>query len=331
MYKPVARRRPELLLELDPERRDARRGRPAQPLVLPARRGLEPGRQARQPDLQRHHGHRRRHPERRQDLLQRDAVQDDRHDVPASTARATLTAAKNLFPANCAAFNTVKAAWDAVSVPAQAADPTCTIAGATTVTNPGNQTGSVGTPRLAADDRDRRQRRRTPGRPPGLPAGLTINASTGLISGTPTTAATYTTIVTATSNGTSQHATFTWTIAAEVGLRQPGQKLGNPGFESGDGAVDRDGGRHRQHLRSDRRTAAPGTPGWTATAPPTPTRSSRRSTIPAGCTNYTPLLLAAHRLGRDDHDRRLRQAHGDARRHDAGDLLEPQQGRPATP
>ena len=39
---------------------------------------------------------------------------------------ATLTAAKNLFPANCTAFNTVKAAWDAVSVPAQAADPTCT-------------------------------------------------------------------------------------------------------------------------------------------------------------------------------------------------------------
>ncbi len=52
--QPVARRRPELLLELDPERRDARRGRPVQPLVLPARRGHQPGRQAGQPDLQRH-------------------------------------------------------------------------------------------------------------------------------------------------------------------------------------------------------------------------------------------------------------------------------------
>jgi Zn-dependent metalloprotease len=37
----------------------------------------------------------------------------------------TLTAAKNLFPGSCAEFNTVKAAWDAVSVPAQKDDPTC--------------------------------------------------------------------------------------------------------------------------------------------------------------------------------------------------------------
>ncbi len=38
----------------------------------------------------------------------------------------TLTAAKNLYPGSCTEFNTVKAAWDAVSVPAQSADPTCT-------------------------------------------------------------------------------------------------------------------------------------------------------------------------------------------------------------
>jgi Zn-dependent metalloprotease len=37
----------------------------------------------------------------------------------------TLTAAKNLFPGSCTEFNTVKAAWDAVSVPAQRGDPTC--------------------------------------------------------------------------------------------------------------------------------------------------------------------------------------------------------------
>jgi Zn-dependent metalloprotease len=37
----------------------------------------------------------------------------------------TLTAAKNLFPGSCTEFNTVKAAWDAVSVPAQAEDPIC--------------------------------------------------------------------------------------------------------------------------------------------------------------------------------------------------------------
>ncbi|HEV2888671.1 MAG TPA: RICIN domain-containing protein [Jatrophihabitans sp.] len=38
---------------------------------------------------------------------------------------ATLNAAKNLTPGDCATFNKVKAAWDAVSVPAQAGEPTC--------------------------------------------------------------------------------------------------------------------------------------------------------------------------------------------------------------
>lgn len=38
----------------------------------------------------------------------------------------TLRAAKTLFPNDCTEFNTVKAAWNAVSVPAQSGDPTCT-------------------------------------------------------------------------------------------------------------------------------------------------------------------------------------------------------------
>ena len=37
----------------------------------------------------------------------------------------TLTAAKTLFAGSCTEFDTVKAAWDAVSVPAQSDDPTC--------------------------------------------------------------------------------------------------------------------------------------------------------------------------------------------------------------
>ncbi|MFF0410714.1 M28 family peptidase [Kitasatospora sp. NPDC004745] len=41
---------------------------------------------------------------------------------------ATLTAAKNLDP-SCTTFNRAKAAWDAVSVPAQSGDPTCTPSG----------------------------------------------------------------------------------------------------------------------------------------------------------------------------------------------------------
>ncbi len=60
----------------------------------------------------------------------------------------TLTAAKNLYGATgCTEFNAVKAAWDAVSVPAQAGDPTCgTGGGGTTgqlLANPGFESGAV--------------------------------------------------------------------------------------------------------------------------------------------------------------------------------------------
>ncbi|HVK26483.1 MAG TPA: M4 family metallopeptidase [Actinokineospora sp.] len=49
----------------------------------------------------------------------------------------TLQAAKNLYPNSCTEFNKVKAAWNAVSVPAQAADPTCsTTPTSTTTTQP---------------------------------------------------------------------------------------------------------------------------------------------------------------------------------------------------
>ncbi|KUL23159.1 M4 family metallopeptidase [Actinoplanes awajinensis] len=37
----------------------------------------------------------------------------------------TLQAAKNLYPGSCTNFNTVKAAWNAVSLPAQSGEPTC--------------------------------------------------------------------------------------------------------------------------------------------------------------------------------------------------------------
>jgi Zn-dependent metalloprotease len=38
---------------------------------------------------------------------------------------ATLQAARALFPSGCTEFNTVRAAWNAVSVPAQSGEPTC--------------------------------------------------------------------------------------------------------------------------------------------------------------------------------------------------------------
>jgi zinc metalloprotease ZmpA len=48
----------------------------------------------------------------------------------------TLQAAKNLFPTSCTEFNTVKAAWNAVSVPAQASEPTCSGGPTTPPTTP---------------------------------------------------------------------------------------------------------------------------------------------------------------------------------------------------
>ncbi|HEX8107063.1 MAG TPA: M4 family metallopeptidase [Kofleriaceae bacterium] len=61
----------------------------------------------------------------------------------------TLQAAINLFPGSCTQFNTVKAAWDAVSVPAQSTDPTCGGGGGgggggtNLLLNPGFESGAV--------------------------------------------------------------------------------------------------------------------------------------------------------------------------------------------
>ena len=145
----------------------------------------------------------------------------------------TLTSAKNL-DATCNLYNKVKAAWNAVSVPAQAADPTCGSTGTVTVTNPGNKSGTVGSAiasfTLSASG----------GTAPytwsasGLPAGVTIGATTGTVSGTPTTAGTYSVTATATSSGgsSSGSTSFTFTVSGGGGGCS-GQRLGNPGFETG--------------------------------------------------------------------------------------------------
>ncbi|HTZ42260.1 MAG TPA: M4 family metallopeptidase, partial [Jatrophihabitans sp.] len=149
---------------------------------------------------------------------------------------ATLTAAKNLFPGDCTNFNVVKAAWDAVSVPVQSGDPTCTSGGGNvvTVTNPGSQTGTVGTAaslQIVASDSASGQTLTYSAT--GLPTGLSINSATGLISGTPSAAGTYSVTVTAkdTTNATGT-ASFSWTISTSGGGCS-GQLLGNPGFETG--------------------------------------------------------------------------------------------------
>jgi hypothetical protein len=114
---------------------------------------------------------------------------------------------------------------------------TWTISSATgntvTVTNPGSQTGTVGTAvSLQIHATDSASGQTLTYSATGLPAGLSISSS-GLITGTPTTAATYSVTVTATdTTGAKGSASFTWTISAASGCTAQ-QLLGNPGFETG--------------------------------------------------------------------------------------------------
>jgi serine protease len=108
-----------------------------------------------------------------------------------------------------------------------------------TVTNPGNQTGTVGTAvSLQIHATDSASGQTLTYSATGLPAGLSINSSTGLISGTPATAATSSVTVTAkdTTNA-SGSASFTWTISSGGGGGcTASQLLGNSGFETGSAA-----------------------------------------------------------------------------------------------
>jgi Zn-dependent metalloprotease len=146
----------------------------------------------------------------------------------------TLTAAKNL-DSTCGLFNATKAAWNAVSVPAQTGDPTCGSTGTLTVGNPGNKTGTVGTAITAFTITA------SGGTSPyhfsatGLPPGISINATSGQVSGTPTSGGTYNVTVNVTDSSSpvkSGSTSFTFTVSGGGG--GCGQNLiTNGGFESG--------------------------------------------------------------------------------------------------
>jgi Putative Ig domain len=103
-----------------------------------------------------------------------------------------------------------------------------------TVTNPGSQTSTVGAAvSLQIHASDSASGQTLTYSATGLPAGLSINSSTGLISGTPTTAATSSVTVTAQdTTGASGSTSFSWTVNPATTCTA-GQLLGNPGFESG--------------------------------------------------------------------------------------------------
>ncbi|MFI1521056.1 M4 family metallopeptidase [Kitasatospora cineracea] len=146
----------------------------------------------------------------------------------ASARAGMLSAATDLYGANSAEYNATATAWAAVNVGSAPST------GGPTVTSPGNQSTALnGSVSL--------QVKATGGTAPlsysatGLPTGLSINASTGVISGTATAAGTYNVTVTAkdAANKTGT-ASFTWTVTSGGGTGcTPAQLLGNPGFETG--------------------------------------------------------------------------------------------------
>lgn len=159
-----------------------------------------------------------------------------------------------------------------------------------TVTNPGSQSGTVGTAKsLQMSATDSASGQTLTWSATGLPAGLSINSSTGLISGTPTTATSYSTTVTAKdTTGASGSASFTFTIGTSGGgTCTAAQLLGNPGFETGSaapwtassGVIDSSAG-EPAHSGSWK--------AWLDGYGSTHTDAvSQTVTIPAGCTNAT--------------------------------------------
>ncbi|MEU6864385.1 M4 family metallopeptidase [Streptomyces sp. NPDC046876] len=125
----------------------------------------------------------------------------------AAARTATLQAAADLYGAGSATYNNAANAWAAIAVGPRIND-------GVTVTQIGNQTTKVNT----AVSLQVQATSTNPGAlsyaASGLPAGLSINSSTGLISGTPTTTGTSNVTVTVTdSAGKSGTSSFTWTVS----------------------------------------------------------------------------------------------------------------------
>ncbi|TKA09620.1 M4 family metallopeptidase [Actinacidiphila oryziradicis] len=150
----------------------------------------------------------------------------------AGARTAALSAATSLYGASSVQYAGVANAFAGINVGAHVTVPT----GGVTVTNPGSQsttTGSAVSLQIAASSSNTGSLTYAA---TGLPTGLSISSSTGLISGTASTAGTYSTTVTVTDSAAATGtAAFTWTVSASGGggTCTSAQLLGNNGFESG--------------------------------------------------------------------------------------------------
>ena len=158
-----------------------------------------------------------------------------------------------------------------------------------TVTPPGAQTGTVGTPaNLQITAGDTSPTATLTYTATGLPTGLSIDSATGLISGTPSAAGSFTPKVTVTDDtGAFGSASFGWTIASggATGCPSPNQRFGNPGFESGATVWSQSTALIGQWAGSGEPPNTGNWDAWLGGRGTTTTETlAQKVTIPAGCT-----------------------------------------------
>ncbi|MFF6996433.1 M4 family metallopeptidase [Streptomyces sp. NPDC008313] len=149
----------------------------------------------------------------------------------AGARTAALNAAASLYGTNSAQYAGVGNAFAGINVGGHISVPSDGV----TVTNPGSQASTVNSPVSLQISASSSNSGALSYSATGLPTGLSINSSTGVISGTPTAAGTYSTTVTVTdSAGKKGTASFSWTVSTGGGGGcTSSQLLGNKGFESG--------------------------------------------------------------------------------------------------